>query len=476
MRTIIVRALAFLLVAHVSTRADELLYRYEGDALPQDVGWANAQNCEPPCHESTENGHLVVRWPTLGGYINYTYFIAQSPQLPPAPPFWVEWSFKSNHPFTQFHHLCDASFRIRYNTVFDGLQLNGNAVFPLHGGPELLDLELDTLRTFRFETPDGGHYTIYVDGKPLFEDDDYLAFQIDHWVQIEGQGGCTWDNIPNKINEWDFVRYGQISYGEQIVSTSPPNGELDATQYPALDRFTVTFDAPNYVFVDDISVEVLGLPGTPVPMVLASKRLDNSEPEIVEIILDRPMPIGATTRFTLNDGTTVNTVEFTLPTPGACCAGITCVDSIEPACNALLIPHAVCTTPQLCCQPSGSCAVLDPVCCAASGGVATDGMGPCAGDADGDGVDAQCGDKCPDDAAKIEPGVCGCGLSDTADSDNDTTQDCLDQCPGADDRIFAPGCVAAIPTASQWGVLITALGLLCVAKVAFGRRDISLSN
>ncbi|MFN4896955.1 MAG: integrin alpha [Pseudomonadota bacterium] len=37
------------------------------------------------------------------------------------------------------------------------------------------------------------------------------------------------------------------------------------------------------------------------------------------------------------------------------------------------------------------------------------------------------GDSCPDDPAKAEPGICGCGTADT-DTDNDGTPDCNDQC------------------------------------------------
>lgn len=48
-------------------------------------------------------------------------------------------------------------------------------------------------------------------------------------------------------------------------------------------------------------------------------------------------------------------------------------------------------------------------------------------DADGDGT-SDCDDLCPLDANKTEPGVYGCGLSDT-DTDNDGTPDFNDRCP-----------------------------------------------
>jgi hypothetical protein len=61
----------------------------------------------------------------------------------------------------------------------------------------------------------------------------------------------------------------------------------------------------------------------------------------------------------------------------------------------------------------------------------------CESDRDGDGAIDDC-DGCPDDPNKIEPGVCGCGVPDT-DSDGDTVPDCIDKCPGGDDRVDSDG-------------------------------------
>ena len=90
-------------------------------------------------------------------------------------------------------------------------------------------------------------------------------------------------------------------------------------------------------------------------------------------------------------------------------------------------------------------------------------------DADQDGYGDAC-DNCPQDPNKIEPGICGCGVPDEGDSDGDGVLDCVDQCPGVDDAKFAPGCVGAIPTMSQWGLLVMALLLLVIGKIYFGRR------
>lgn len=55
-------------------------------------------------------------------------------------------------------------------------------------------------------------------------------------------------------------------------------------------------------------------------------------------------------------------------------------------------------------------------------------------------------DGCPDDPAKTEPGICGCGTPDT-DSDGDGTPDCNDNCPNEDATDFdsnEDGCIDSI--------------------------------
>jgi hypothetical protein len=73
---------------------------------------------------------------------------------------------------------------------------------------------------------------------------------------------------------------------------------------------------------------------------------------------------------------------------------------------------------------------------------AADAAGPDAfvacpeGDGDGDGA-CDPDDPCIDDPAKVDPGVCGCGVSDD-DGDGDGAADCVDACP-ADPGKTAPG-------------------------------------
>ena len=59
-------------------------------------------------------------------------------------------------------------------------------------------------------------------------------------------------------------------------------------------------------------------------------------------------------------------------------------------------------------------------------------------DSDGDTV-LDCTDGCPNDPAKIEPGICGCGSDDTIDSDGDGMPDDCDLCPGRDDALDIDG-------------------------------------
>ena len=124
---------------------------------------------------------------------------------------------------------------------------------------------------------------------------------------------------------------------------------------------------------------------------------------------------------------------------GACCVGTACDVTTEAGCSVL----------------SGSFFGFNSTCDAT--------------DADGDGLRDEC-DGCPDDSNKIEPGICGCGVDDSADSDGDDVPDCDDLCPGVDDAVFGD-CTGTIPTVSVWGLLVLALLLLAGSKVVFRNRS-----
>ena len=100
-----------------------------------------------------------------------------------------------------------------------------------------------------------------------------------------------------------------ISHGERIIAPDPPAGILDPAEYPNLNRFRVTFDSPNYVYIDDITVET---PGADPPQVIQTWRRETDGPETVEIVLDRPIAPGQPTRFIFDDGEVINYVEYNI--------------------------------------------------------------------------------------------------------------------------------------------------------------------
>ena len=287
--------------------ADDVLYRYEGNVLPYDpsAGWLDGL-CDYPCSESLEQGHFVLRWPEAGELASYHYWIARQSQEPPAS-LWVEWRFRSNHPIPPHSYTCDAYFNLQYADVSDMIFIYGDAVVSFSGSDFVWGLPNGEFRTYRFESPDGVNYWFSVDG---------LVFRVSRnkgglgssFLQFGGGGGCIDDQIPDMVNEWDFVRFGTMGSGERLVGSDPPGGFVDARHNAPLDHFTITFDAPNYVYLNEISVETTS---GDAPEVTRTRRLEDGAPETVEIVLDRPIPFGATTRFTFDDGEAINVVEYT---------------------------------------------------------------------------------------------------------------------------------------------------------------------
>ncbi len=351
------------------------------------------------------------------------------------------------------------------------MYLHGDAAFSFDGGSSITGLPLDTFFTARFESRDGSRYTFAVDGRVFFDHVDPPPSLPLSGVQFGGFGGCS--RPPGEImrNEWDFIRYGTLSDGELIVATDPPEGVVDANVHPALDRFTVSFDEPAFVYVDQISVAVSA--GMDVPQVLWVRRPDHSEPDTVEVVLDRPLPLNATTTFTFDDGVAESVVEYTYLSLGACCSSQgACTDTDEEDCADLGGAFA----PGQDCEGDLDEDGVDELCgdqCPMDPNKLTPGQCGCGmpdTDSDGDGV-ADCLDLCPLDPDKIAPGLCGCGVLDT-DSDGDGVPDCVDQCPGEDDTIDAnddgiPDCFQfpIIPTTTAWGLAVMLLLILIAAKL-----------
>ena len=210
---------------------------------------------------------------------------------------------------------CDGRFKVRYEDALDVVYLHGDSAVSHSGDYVVTGLDIDEFHTYRFESLDGVYYEFSVDG---------LVFMVGygdsgngyHYLQFGGFGGCSVEELPT-THEWDYIRYGTIDTSPSsmnIETTDPPEGYLDPGLYPELDRFTVTFGAPNFVFTDEISIQVTG--GV-APEVSRVWRRDDHGPETVEIILDRPIPMDEATTFTFNDGRSGDTVYYTyLPQAG----------------------------------------------------------------------------------------------------------------------------------------------------------------
>jgi len=326
---------AGLMLAAGATHADDVLHRYEADVVPDDpsTGWLLFDRCEQTCSSYSADSRFILEW-TQVELVNYHLWIARAGEPRPAT-LWAEWRFRSNVPRPRGDYGCDGRFSVTYRNIVQLLYLHGDSAVSFSGDDVLSGLELNGFHTFRFESLDGTNYRFYADGKTVTAGHSTGDVGLDY-IQFGGDGSCANPNDPIRRNEWDYVRWGTIGYGESIIATDPPGpttgGFIDARTHPALDRFTVTYDQPNYVYVDEIAVaasepraqargpssvpNVTGLaPGALTtfapPTVTATRRQDNGPPETVEIVLDRPIPYNATTRFTFNDGTSEQTVELT---------------------------------------------------------------------------------------------------------------------------------------------------------------------
>ena len=83
-----------------------------------------------------------------------------------------------------------------------------------------------------------------------------------------------------------------------------------------------------------------------------------------------------------------------------------------------------------------------------------------------------CVDECDNNPVwQVEP-PCGCDSTpyDNEDDDGDGVPNCDDQAGGVDDGLYGDVDPGAIPTVSEWGLVIMALLLLAAGKVYFGRR------
>ncbi|MHC5109956.1 MAG: hypothetical protein ACYTHJ_08770 [Planctomycetota bacterium] len=164
-----------------------------------------------------------------------------------------------------------------------------------------------------------------------------------------------------------------------------------------------------------------------------------------------------------------------------------------------LVPAVVTVQTGACCSLTGSCvADITVDACEALGGTLQPGVSCTGSDSDNDGNDDLC-DLCPggfdsqdsdgdgvpnlcDDCPVDNPddpdgdGICSADDScpegnNAVDEDGDGVPDGCDECPGLDDSIYAPECLKPVPTASTWGLVVLALGLMVLGKVSSAARE-----
>ncbi len=209
---------------------------------------------------------------------------------------------RSNQPLPTTSSICDSRVAVKFKAAFDRVFAFQNAVVDNEGGDSVLGLAPDIFHTYRFESLDARNYNFAVDGVVFNTDIDTFDTVI-AFIQFGGDGGCgEFRPLPVR-NEWDFIRYGTIETGEQIVSTDPPAGDILDPQDGILTSFTITFDQPAYLYVDDITVSVTG-------GVAPTRRLDNGPSEVLEVFIEGELPFGETTTFAFDTGAGPQSVVY----------------------------------------------------------------------------------------------------------------------------------------------------------------------
>ncbi|MFQ5592455.1 MAG: IPTL-CTERM sorting domain-containing protein, partial [Phycisphaerae bacterium] len=179
-----------------------------------------------------------------------------------------------------------------------------------------------------------------------------------------------------------------------------------------------------------------------------------------------------------NDGNACNIGERCID--GGCSGGVpvTCPDNGD-----------ACT--DLACDPAGAEANCSAVVDVNEGGPCEDEPNECTLDTCAEGIcthqdNGLCGACCLPDTSCVDAasGTCeqlggtpaGLGVACGSDDDGDGVDNLCDQCAGVDDAVFAPGCKAAIPTVSEWGLIVLTLLLLVAGKLFFGGRRIAVGR
>ena len=163
-----------------------------------------------------------------------------------------------------------------------------------------------------------------------------------------------------------------------------------------------------------------------------------------------------------------NELDDVCESPVECSVDTECDDGnpcTDDACHANVCDHPTnesacddgdgCTSQDVC--SGGVCAgIVIPDC----GGAGPPGPPPSDPPDGDDGGIADDDDLCPDDEAKVDAGVCGCGVADV-DTDGDGLADCVDGCPSDVDKINAGVCGCGTPDVDADGDRVIDCGDLC---------------
>jgi len=303
--------------------ADQTSFAYEADTWPWLSGFLFADSCSAPgsdCADYLEDGHYVTVLTDGdggGGSYNYHRTITPTGGTPPET-LWVEWRFRSSYSYLDSNGfvLDDARVRTQYDQVVVSVStwMWGDAAFDASVCCSVTGMPMGEFHTYRFEIADGLNSRRWADGVLLMATSACCAGSGGTFIQFGGSGGGLGGGpdglgYPGLTDEWDYIRYGLITFGEVVIESDPPNGYIDPRQdrpvgmpqmLQGLDRFMVTFNEPNGLHIGNITVESTA-PASLRPNVQWVTRPEGDDGDTWEIRLDKRIPPGHRTRFIISD-------------------------------------------------------------------------------------------------------------------------------------------------------------------------------
>ncbi len=300
--------------------SDQIEFAYEAtDTFPWESGFLGPGACSFSCVDWLEDGHYVANVdPGDGnGVYNYHRWITMPGGQEPAT-LWVECAFRSNYSYLDSNGfvLDDGRFKVEYDETVasPSTYLWGDAAFDSSVCCAVTGMAMGEFHTHRFEIADGLSSRRWADGKLLMQTTICCEGAGTTYIQFGGSagglgGGPDGLGYPNMTDEWNYIRYGLITFGEVVIASDPPSGYIDPRQdrpvgmpqtLQGLDRFTVTFNEPNGLHIGNITVESTA-PVALRPNVQWVTRPEGDDGDTWEIRLDKRIPPGHRTRFIISD-------------------------------------------------------------------------------------------------------------------------------------------------------------------------------